>query len=174
MRNYNLELFNKINGLVGRNKWLDAFGRSGAEFVVFAMFAWYMVAGWYASGTWLGTAAYFGWLVAAWFFGWLIDLGVGALVREQRPLVGDPLVKPLFLPLMKWKSFPSDHAMTAFLFFFLTSFFGLPMAGGLLILALWVAWGRIYAGVHYPLDIVGGAVVAAFSAWLIFNLSAIL
>lgn len=171
MRNYNLALFEKINGLVGRNKWLDAFGRAGAEFVVFAMLGWYAVSAWYLTDNWFGLIIFFVYFASAWIFGWLIDLGVGLIVREQRPSVGEPMVKPLFLPLMKWKSFPSDHAMTAFLFFFLALFFGLPLAGGLLILALWVAWGRIYAGVHYPLDIVGGACVAAFSAWLIFNLS---
>lgn len=29
-----------------------------------------------------------------------------------------------------------------------------------------IAWARIYLGVHFPLDMLGAAVVAAFSAWL--------
>ena len=32
-----------------------------------------------------------------------------------------------------------------------------------------VAWARIYLGVHFPLDIVGAALVAVLSAWLAFR-----
>ena len=63
-------------------------------------------------------------------------------------------------------SFPSDHA---------TLLFGLAlpllMAGALrlwglafLALALGTAWGRVYLGVHFPADILGGLVVAIV-AW---------
>ncbi len=30
-----------------------------------------------------------------------------------------------------------------------------------------IAWARIYLGVHFPLDMVGAAVVAALCAWLV-------
>ncbi|MDN4571705.1 undecaprenyl-diphosphatase, partial [Pandoraea cepalis] len=34
-------------------------------------------------------------------------------------------------------------------------------------LGLLVAWARIFLGVHFPMDMVGAAVVAAVSAWLV-------
>ena len=37
---------------------------------------------------------------------------------------------------------------------------------GLALLGLPVAWARIYLGVHFPMDMVGAASVAALSAWL--------
>jgi membrane-associated phospholipid phosphatase len=31
-------------------------------------------------------------------------------------------------------------------------------------MALWVGWGRVYAGVHYPADILGGIIMAVLVA----------
>jgi undecaprenyl-diphosphatase len=73
-----------------------------------------------------------------------------------------PESKLLFTPLMSWKSFPSDHGMSAWLAVFFALLIGFPLVFPLVILALWVSWGRVYAGVHYPIDIFGGAAVAGF------------
>ena len=44
------------------------------------------------------------------------------------------------------------------------------MAGlALALLGLPVAWARIYLGVHFPLDMVGAALIAGLSAWLAFR-----
>ena len=42
--------------------------------------------------------------------------------------------------------------------------FHLPSAWALVLMAMWVMWGRVYAGVHYPLDILGGTAVAGLVA----------
>ena len=39
----------------------------------------------------------------------------------------------------------------------------------LALLGLPMAWARIYLGVHFPLDMVGAALVAVLSAWLCFR-----
>ena len=39
-------------------------------------------------------------------------------------------------------------------------------AVALTLLGLPMAWARIYLGVHFPLDMLGAALVAGFSAWL--------
>jgi len=54
--------------------------------------------------------------------------------------------------------------MSAFVILFTSYIFNLPASWALLPLALWVVWGRLYAGVHYPLDILGGIGVAIFVA----------
>jgi undecaprenyl-diphosphatase len=65
-------------------------------------------------------------------------------------------------------SFPSDHLtlLWAISFSFLlhrsTRMAGLALA----VLGLPMAWARIYVGVHFPLDMVGAALVAIFSAGL--------
>lgn len=168
--NFNVSLFFKINSLVGRNRWLDLFGKVGAEFVIIAMLGWYVASVFLGSKTspviWIriGTFAF------AWVLGWLINILIGKIVKEPRPHVTYPESKLLFQPLMSWKSFPSDHAMSAFLMVFLAVLFGLPGVEGLLAMTLWVCWGRVYSGLHYPFDLVGGVVVAALMTVVCYNL----
>ena len=33
--------------------------------------------------------------------------------------------------------------------------------------AVLVSWARVYLGVHFPFDILGGCLVGLFSAWLV-------
>jgi undecaprenyl-diphosphatase len=165
MIDYNKQIFDKINSWQGKNRWLDAFGRAGAEWVIVAMCGWFIAASaivyWPNWRAILFTLATF---VVSWLIAWGIDVGIGFFVREPRPAVTEPESKQLFKPSMSWKSFPSDHAMSAFLLFFVALIFGLPGAWAMLVLALWVVFGRLYAGVHYPIDFIGGFFVAATAA----------
>jgi len=68
---------------------------------------------------------------------------------EPAPLVGVP----------DSGSFPSGHAATSFAGAAILSFAFPRLAPIMLVLAAAVAFSRIYVGVHYPLDIVGGAVL---------------
>ncbi len=163
MLDLNTKILLKINGLVGRSKLLDSFGRAGAEWVVVAMIGWYVVSNLVDrlpnKRLVFLPLVFFG---VAWAIGWLINLLIGMSVREPRPYVHYPQTKLLFKPLMSWKTFPSDHSMSAFLILFMAYMFHLPGAWALIPMALWVVWGRVYAGLHYPLDILGGLGVAMF------------
>ncbi|MDE2382868.1 MAG: undecaprenyl-diphosphatase [Xanthomonadaceae bacterium] len=68
-------------------------------------------------------------------------------------------------------SFPSDHLTLIWaVAFSILMHRRWNMAGvSLTLLGLPVAWARIYLGVHFPLDMVGAALVAALSAWLTFR-----
>ncbi len=170
----NTRLFFKINSLVGRSAALDFFGKVGAEYVILAMGGYLaasiLIENWPDRFTSFGQLLFIG---CVWSLGWLIDMGIGKIVREPRPHVTYPQSKLLFTPLMSWKSFPSDHGMTAWLIFFAAILFHLPVAWPLALGALWVSWGRVYAGVHYPLDIVGGAVVAGLVSSLFYFLGSL-
>ncbi len=167
----NTRLFLTINGLQGRNRWLDAFGRAGAEWVIIAMLGWYGV-GTYISLRPDGDAiiVQYAFLAIAWLFGVGISHAIGRLVREPRPFVTLLETKKMISPLGA-KSFPSDHALSAWLIFFLSFVFNVPGFEALLPLALWVSWGRVFAGAHYPFDTVGGMVLAAFMAGLVTYIS---
>ena len=165
--NLNLQILAKINSLSGRNRWLDAFGRAGAEWVILAIVAWYMAGVFMTRASWQGIVAPLAILAAAWLAGLLLDFIVAKIIKEPRPYLTNPEIKLLFIPMSGWKSFPSDHVMSAFLILFLALLFHLPAAWSLLPLALWVVWGRLYAGLHYPLDIIGGVCVAGLVALIV-------
>ncbi|MCX8015722.1 MAG: phosphatase PAP2 family protein [Patescibacteria group bacterium] len=68
-------------------------------------------------------------------------------------------------------SFPSGHITFIFpLIYFVAS---VNKKIGLVFIVLGVLMGiaRIYVGVHYPLDIVGGIIVGVFSAWFVEKIS---
>jgi undecaprenyl-diphosphatase len=168
-------IFNKINSLVGKNKLLDAFGRAGGEWVIFVMFVWFVLSGFLIHLSTFGELILpFIFLVVAWLIGWVGNIFIGFFVREYRPHISHPDKKILFTPFMNWKSFPSDHAMTAWLIFFMAMIFSLPFFLGLLPLALWVVWGRVYSGLHYPIDILGGFAMAFLLAVVSYNILLIL
>lgn len=159
----NTRLFFSINHLSGRSRFLDAFAQAGAEWVLPIMIGWFAVADFtyydrnlpalVLSIVTLGFLA---------IFGLALSYGVAALVREPRPYVRHgEMVKTLFRPLFSWKSFPSDHSLGVFLIVGVAYCFGLPWLLPLIIMALWVCFSRIYAGVHYPADILGGFVLGA-------------
>lgn len=56
-------------------------------------------------------------------------------------------------------SFPSSHATTAFAMAVVLSFFEPRLKGALFVLAVFVSLSRVYMGVHYPTDIVAGAII---------------
>lgn len=68
-------------------------------------------------------------------------------------------------------SFPSDHLTLLWAVSFSFLMHRRPRMAGLALtlLGLPVAWARIYLGVHFPLDMVGAALVAVLSAWLLFR-----
>jgi len=165
MINLNLYFFQKINGPSGKNRWLDAFGRAGAEFVIVGMLGWFLVCVWLAGNFDFQFAVQsIEVLVVAGLAGWALNWILALVIHEPRPFLNVPqdheMFRPFFPSLFKWKSFPSDHTMFSFTIFFTALILHLPLAWPLLFLALWVGWGRVYAGVHYPGDIVGGFAVA--------------
>ena len=103
--------------------------------------------------------------------GLLINPIIGLVWQHPRPFMiglGHSLI-----PHAADSSFPSDHLtlLWAVAFSFLM-YRSLRMAGlalALALLGLPVAWARTYLGVHFPLDMVGAALVGGLSAWLAFR-----
>ena len=89
--------------------------------------------------------------------------GLKAAFDRERPperyAEPDPLVN-----VPDTGSFPSGHAATSFAAATILSF-AFPRLGPIfLVLAAAVGFSRVYVGVHYPLDIVGGAVLGVLIA----------
>jgi undecaprenyl-diphosphatase len=67
-------------------------------------------------------------------------------------------------------SFPSDHASAAFAIAFTILLFDLTVGWIFLAAAAMIAIGRVFVGVHYPADVLGGALVALAASLLVVRL----
>jgi undecaprenyl-diphosphatase len=90
-------------------------------------------------------------------------MGLKALTGRERPPFVYPRPKAL-VPVPHDGSFPSGHAATSFAAATMLSFAFPRLSPALLLLAAAVAFSRVYVGVHYPLDVAGGAVLGVVVA----------
>lgn len=106
---------------------------------------------------------------ASGFAGLLINQAIGLFWQHPRPFMMG--LGHTFVPHVADSSFPSDHLTLLWSIAFSFLMHQRPRFAGvvLALLGLPVAWARIYLGVHFPLDMVGAALVAVSSAYLCFR-----
>jgi len=93
------------------------------------------------------------------FSAWFIATTIKMLVQTPRPFDFYEEVRPLFEHVTY--SFPSQH--TVFFVSIAVSLFLIHKKVGIIfmVFALFIGASRIVAGVHYPIDILGGIVIGA-------------
>jgi undecaprenyl-diphosphatase len=79
-------------------------------------------------------------------------------VDRARPFVTHPHAH-LLISHARDPGFPSDHATGAFAMAMALWFYDRAIGALAFVLALIVAFARVYVGVHYPSDVVGGALI---------------
>jgi undecaprenyl-diphosphatase len=90
----------------------------------------------------------------------LIALGIKSASGRARPFDTLPEVEPL-LGVTVGTSLPSGHAATSFAGAVVLSYLFPRAWPAFFLLALAVAFSRIYVGVHYPSDVLAGAALGA-------------
>ncbi|MGR6319835.1 phosphatase PAP2 family protein [Micromonospora soli] len=89
----------------------------------------------------------------------VVGQGVAAISPEVRPFQTHPVHQ--LIPHAAGPSLPSDHATAAFaLAFAVGAFLSRRWGVGLAVLAVLLGFARVWTGVHYPADILAGAVIA--------------
>ena len=84
------------------------------------------------------------------------------VVGTHRPSDGGPLIA-----IPHSDSFPSGHTATSFACATVLAALVPRAAPALYVLALAIGYSRIYVGVHWPLDVVGGALLGVATALLL-------
>ena len=90
----------------------------------------------------------------------VVNLGVKPLGRRRRPdRAAEQVPLARHVPMPTSTSFPSGHSAAAFAFATGVGHVLPPAAVPLRALAALVAYSRVHTGVHYPGDVVAGALI---------------
>lgn len=73
----------------------------------------------------------------------------------------------LLVPCGGGKSFPSSHAVNNFAAALVFSFFFRDYKWIFISIATLIAFSRVYVGVHYPFDVIGGAIIGFLISFII-------
>ncbi len=161
---WSTKLFFHINKRLGKTRWLDITMRLITKYLVF--FLALLSLSWASTVLAVidpeGFVMYMKLMMTAGAFGFGTSWLIAALMPQQRPVREHPKVNQLITPLYTWKSFPSDHTVGSFIIALITCMMGAPVwfCIVLFVIAALVSVSRVYVGVHYPRDIIGGIIVA--------------
>lgn len=166
MEQLNESLFLLLNAAPGESGAMVGIAHFLAERLIWIMPAG-MILGWLR-----GSTAARQILVAAMvsgLTGLLINQMIGLVWYHPRPFAAG--IGRTLIPHVQDSSFPSDHLTLIWAVAFSLLLHEQSRIAGWTLAAsgMPVAWARIYLGVHFPLDILGAALVALSSAWLILR-----
>jgi len=123
------------------------------------------------TGRWAALAG-----LAALVLGFVSSEVLKSLVMQSRPFVSLPDVRLLISPPSSY-SFPSVNATYAFAASSGASLTARRLLGrlpiwvwGFLALAVAVSYSRVYVGVHYPSDVLSGAIIGILIGWLVASI----
>jgi undecaprenyl-diphosphatase len=141
------------------------FAASDLVFVIVAMVALTFLIPWRAHRLERRTGAVLA--TAAAGLALLLVMPISNAVDRMRPFVAHPHAK-LLISHGRDPGFPSDHATAAFAMAMALWLYDRTIGAIAFVLAAIVAFARVYVGVHYPSDVVGGALIGMAVALILY------
>ncbi|RUS46906.1 undecaprenyl-diphosphatase [Cohnella sp. AR92] len=161
----NFTLFHFLNQFAGRSDTVDDFMEFMAQDIVWILLA-VMAALWIGARARQQRLVFYAGLSAAisLFLGKYV---VSPVVDHPRPFVSHAVTQ--LIPHSADSSFPSDHATLAFAIAFSVWYANRRLGSVLLAMACLTGIARVYVGVHYPADIVGGLALSGIVSYLVYR-----
>lgn len=162
-----------VNGPAGHHAALDTLMRDAANW-----------------GEWIFIGLVVAWFAAAWLWGDRterrfaltallaagIALGInqilGAIWNRPRPFVVHPHSVHLLLAHAADGSFPSDHAAAGFAVAGVLVAAHRRLGAAAIAFAVLMSYARVFVGLHYPGDVVAGALVGVGVSWVLVHFAA--
>ncbi len=91
------------------------------------------------------------------------------IIKRPRPYEGVAGIQ-LLIPKLSSYSFPSGHTLSSFAAAFVVFKYIRKWAIPAFVIAALIAFSRMYLYVHYPSDVLMGAVLGIFFAWIAFKI----
>ncbi len=169
LRQLDYKLFYLINGLAKRWRWLDYCGIFCAVYLIWFMAIISLVFFWYVPAQ-INRLRYLFTLFASVAGAYAVSAIIGFAYGRARPFVNLEGARQLITTSFFHKSFPSSHAMVVFALAFTVLWFNRPLGAVMLVLAALVAWGRVFVGVHYPMDVAVGAILGGVVSYVMYRI----
>ena len=167
-------IFSKINGLAGKSVYLDSLGIFFAEYL-----GYFLVAILFLSLL-KNSKKYWPMAVKGLISAFFARFGITELIRflwnRSRPFVENGFDKlttnqvNLLLNHPATSSFPSGHAAFYFGLSFIVYFYNKKLGILFLISSSLISISRVFVGVHWPSDVLAGAIVGIFSGWIVMKI----
>ncbi len=164
-------LFYFFYNFSGKSEYLDAFIVFCGEYLIFLVILFVF---WHAYRMWRkkGLKAFVPYVeatISVAFARLLIEPTIHLFYDRVRPFVALSLSHNLIVDTAS--SFPSGHTIVMFALATSIYFYDKKFGWFLYVLGLLIGIGRIAGGVHYPSDVLGGAILGCIAGWLVYLVS---
>ncbi len=163
------EIFSAIHNLAGKSRLLDFFGIFFAEYLGYLLIASAVFLVWFSFSGWKKRFHYYSFLILAVILSrGILTETIRVIYHRPRPFIAfgfEPLIDEV-----NQGAFPSGHAALFFALAGAIFLINKKMGQYFLVAAALMGAARVFAGVHWPLDIVGGAAIGLLSVWAVKGL----
>lgn len=162
--NIDLYLFNLINRFAGKWAWLDCFGIISADYLGYVLlFVLAILLLVNLKKNWKMVAEA---IIAAGFIRFVLAEIIRRIWFRPRPFVLQNFV-PLIAQSAQEASFPSGHATFFFALATIVYFYNKKLGIIFFIASFFIALARVFVGVHWPSDILAGALLGILMGYIL-------